>query len=49
MEKVTPSTPPKVQISTDSQNGKPCQKPTMTSAGSTKMMALMAPPTEATV
>ena len=49
MEKVTPSTPPNTQISTDSQNGKPVHQPTITSPGRTKMIELMAPPTEATV
>ena len=49
MEKVTPSTPPKTQISTDSQNGNSSHQPTMTRPGRTKMIELMAPPTEATV
>ena len=49
MEKVTPRTPPRPQISTDSQNGNSSHQPTMTRPGSTKMIELMAPPTEATV
>ena len=36
-------------MATDCQNGKLVHQPTMTRPGRTKMMALMAPPTEATV
>ena len=49
MENVTPRMPPKTQISTDSQNGNSSHHPTMTRPGSTKMIELIAPPTEATV
>ncbi len=49
MEKVTPSTPPRMQIITDSQKGKSIHQPIMTRPGRTKMIELMAPPTEATV
>ncbi|MCY1247527.1 hypothetical protein D9M72_608680 [compost metagenome] len=49
MEKVTPSTPPRTQIITDSQKGKFIHQPIITRPGRTKMMALIEPPTEATV
>ena len=49
MEKVTPRTPPRMQISTDCQKGKDSHQPIITRPGRTKMMELMAPPTEATV
>ena len=49
MEKVTPSTPPSAQISTDCQKGNSSHQPIITRPGSTKMIELMAPPTEATV
>ena len=38
-----------MQIITDSQNGNSSHHPTITRPGSTKMIELMAPPTEATV
>ena len=49
MEKVTPSTPPSMQMATDCQNGNSSHQPIITRPGRTKMIELMAPPTEATV
>ncbi len=45
----TPSVPPEAQTRKDCQKGKPLHQPTMTSPGSTKMMADSAPAAEATV
>ncbi len=45
----TPSTPPLTQIRNDCQNGNPVHHPTMTSPGSTKMMAERVPAADATV
>jgi hypothetical protein len=41
--------PPNVQMRNDCQNGKFVHQPTMTSAGRTKMIEDIAPPTDATV
>ena len=45
----TPSTPPLRQIRNDCQNGNPVQYPTITSPGSTKMIAESVPAADATV
>ena len=45
----TPSTPPLTQIRNDCQNGNPVHQPTITSPGSTKMIAESVPAADATV
>src|SRR5215475_4452678 len=45
----TPSTPPLRQIRNDCQNGNPVHQPTITSPGSTKMIAESVPAADATV
>src|SRR5947207_15673781 len=45
----TPRMPPEAQIRNDSQNGNPVHHPTITSPGSTKMMAESVPAADATV
>ena len=45
----TPSTPPAAQIQNEVQNGKPVHHPTITSPGSTKMIADSVPAADATV
>src|SRR4051812_31229935 len=45
----TPSTPPLTQIRNDCQKGNPVHQPTMTSPGSTKMIADSVPAADATV
>ena len=45
----TPITPPLRQMRNDCQNGKPVHQPTMTSPGSTKMIAESVPAADATV
>src|SRR3954464_10075381 len=45
----TPSTPPLTQMRNDSQKGNPVHQPTITSPGSTKMIAESVPAADATV
>src|SRR4029450_13943276 len=45
----TPSTPPLTQMRKDSQKGNPVHHPTITSPGSTKMIAESVPAADATV
>ena len=47
--KSTPITPPLTQMRNDCQNGNPVHQPTITSPGSTKMMADSVPAADATV
>src|SRR5690625_7699431 len=49
MEYITPRVPPRAQTSIVSQYGNLAHQPTMTSAGSTKMMAASVPAAEAMV
>src|SRR5690348_4700306 len=49
MEYITPSTPPRAQIETDTQYGNPVHQPMITMPGSTKMIADSVPAAEAIV